>query len=142
VEQTFKLLAKTFRLSIVVASLGLAYSILMPLVSPWLFGPAYSPGVQLGQLLCIRYCFAILTCPLGLIGYNLGLVRVYWVINLLQFGAVVGINLLLIPVMGPAGAAIALIVNEFVGALCIGALIWSKVKSSAQALAAGKAEAA
>jgi len=53
----------------------------------------------------------------------LGLVGRYLVVNLVQLVAVLAINVLLMPVMGVYAAAIALLVNEVIGAILITAYI-------------------
>jgi len=90
---------------------------------PFLFGSKFSSAVLLSQLLCLRFCVAIVTCPLGVVGYSLGLVGRYLVVNLVQLVAVLAINVLLMPVMGVYAAAIALLVNEVIGAILITAYI-------------------
>ena len=128
IREAMPLLRRTFRLSLLVAGAGVVYAIAVPLLAPLLFGAGYSAAVLLGQLLCIRYCLAILTCPIGVIGYSLRLVRVYWLINLVQLVAVVGISVALLPSIGPVASALALLANEVVGAACVWAIIWTKVR--------------
>ncbi len=121
------LLKKTFRLSSIVFIGGIIYAILAPILTPYIFGRAYADAILLGQILCLRYCLAILISPIGLIGYSLGFVRIYWWINFMQMIVVIGINLLLLPKIGVIGSALALIVNEIVGGLCIGIIIKRKM---------------
>jgi len=127
VQDTLALLRKTFRLTLLVAMVGLPYAIGAPLLAPWLFGSRYAGSVLLGQLLCLRYLFSMFTCPIGIVGYNFGLVRVYWLVNLLQLIAVVVINVLLLPIYGPIGSAVALFTNDAFGFVVIGTLIWRKM---------------
>lgn len=108
------LLRKTIRISALCCVLCLAYSIFAPLVSPFLFGQKYRGTVLLGQLLCIRCSIAILVSPIGIIGYNFGLVRQYWIVNIVQFCVVCAINIVLLPRIGVMGSVIALIVNEII----------------------------
>lgn len=117
------LLKKTFLVALIIASVGAIYGIAAPLLAPWIFGEAYRSGVLIGQLLCLRSCISILICPVGVVGYSFGLVRVYWIINLFQLALVVLINLALLPRLGPLGAAIALVVNEIAGFLIAGWII-------------------
>lgn len=133
IEDKAALLRKTFRLCSMVALAAVAYAIGAPHLAPLLFGARYSGSVLLGQLLCIRYLIAILVCPLGVIGYSLGLVRMYWIVNLLQLLTVVVINVLLLPRVGPVASTIALITNEVVGFVGLGVLVRRKLGAKVQA---------
>lgn len=110
----------TFRLGFVAALFAAWYALCVPLVIPWLFGGRYEHSVLLGHLLCLRYSISFLICPLGVIGYSLGLMRVYVLNNVFQLLVVVVMNCLLLPRIGPAGSACALLINETLGALVIG----------------------
>lgn len=127
-EKALGMLKKTFKLSLLVAVAGMAYSILVPLVTPVVFGEVYRSGVTLGQVLCLRYCIAILTSPIGVIGYSLGLVRAYTLINILQLVTVVAINVLLLQKMGAMAAALSVIGNEVVGFCLLGIIIFRRLK--------------
>jgi O-antigen/teichoic acid export membrane protein len=113
------LLLRTLRLSGLLSVVTVAYSVGAPLVAGWLFGDVYAPATTLAQVLCIRYCLSILVNPLGIIGFNLGLVRLYCLLNLLQLTVVVGLNVLLLPKIGAMGAAVSLVCNEVLGALVV-----------------------
>ena len=123
------LLRKTLRLTAPAAIGALGYAAVVPLFAPALFGENYAGSVLLGQLLCLRYVLAILCAPLGVIGYSLGLVRVYWLINLLQLTIVLTINLVLLPRIGPVGSALAYLANELVGLALVGTLTWRRLAS-------------
>ncbi len=125
-EKIFELLKTTFLFSIFIAVIGVVYSILAPLLTPWLFGSAYAGGIILGQVLCIRYCISILVCPLGVIGYSFGMVKVYWWINIIQLITVLVISVWFLPLIGPLASALALIANEIVGFFLVGLIIWRK----------------
>jgi O-antigen/teichoic acid export membrane protein len=124
---TVALLRKTLRMGFLVSLAGVVYALIGPLVAPWLFGAQYASSVLLAQILCLRYCLAILYTPIGVIGYSFGLVRAYWWINLLQLVPVVVINVLLLPVYGPVGSALALIANEIVGFVLVWVLVRRKM---------------
>jgi O-antigen/teichoic acid export membrane protein len=125
IEDKISLLRRTFRKCSLAALAGLVYSAVAPLLVPLLFGARYASSVFLGQLLCGRYLLAILTCPIGLVGYSLGLVRAYWFVNLVQLIVVVTTNVVLLPRVGAVGSALALIANEVVGLAAMGMLVWS-----------------
>lgn len=126
IDEIRALMAKTFRLCGVLGILGFVYAILVPLLAPFLFGEAFNGSTLLGQVLCIRYAIAILIAPIGIIGYSLGMVRIYWMINLLQLAAVVAINVLFLPVWGPLASALALLVNELIGGSLAGTILWNR----------------
>ena len=124
------LLGRTVRLSLLVAFVALVYAVWVPQLAPALFGANYSGSILLGQLLSLRYVLAILSAPLGVIGYSLGLVRVYWLVNLLQLATVLTINLVLLPRIGAVGSAIAYLANELVGLAVVGTLTWRRLAVS------------
>lgn len=128
-EEVRALTATTVRASALLAGVGTLYAILAPLLAPVLFGEEYRQSVGLGQLLCLRYAIAFLIAPAGIIGYSLGLVRTYWLINAVQLATVTLLNVLLLPRIGAYAAAIALIVHESISLVWVGALLWRKVRS-------------
>jgi len=117
------LLKKVFGLTAMLSCFALIYSLFAPYLSSNLFGVAYEKSRLIGQVLCLRYSIAILVNPLVLIGYSFGLVRVYWIINSVQLLIVVLCMLSLLPVYGPVGAALALLIMELIGSLFIGIFI-------------------
>lgn len=121
------LLFKTLGICLLIAIGGVIYSIFMPYLIPWLFGKDYIGGIFLAQILSIRYCLAIIICPLSLIGYSFGLARLYCWVSILQLIAVVGINVLLLPTIGPLGSALAFIASELISLSIIGTTIWRKI---------------
>lgn len=112
---TRRLLGGSLQLAVVMFVGLVIYSLCAPLLIPFVFGAAYAPGVLLAQLLCLRYCIGIPCGIVSTIGYNYGLLRHYWLVNLLQLCVTVGGTLLLVPRVGAAGAAIALIACDAVG---------------------------
>jgi O-antigen/teichoic acid export membrane protein len=128
VPEAVRMLRQTFRLSVVVAALALLYALIVPLLAPSLFGAAYARSVGLGQLLSLRYAFAILICPIGVVGYSLGMVRVYWWINIIQLVAVFLVNYLFLPHFGPTASALALLANEAIGVTLAGIMIARRIR--------------
>lgn len=127
VESIKGLLKRTFIFSIPITAVCTLYAIFVPLLTPWLFGHSYAEGIFVGQLLCLRYCLAILICPLGVIGYSFGMVRIYWIINLIQLIVVVSMCIVLLPRIGMVGAALALIANELISISVVGTIMWRKM---------------
>jgi O-antigen/teichoic acid export membrane protein len=123
----FALITKTFHLCMIVAGAGAVYAIVAPGLAPMLFGARFAGTTLLGQLLCLRYCISILVCPVAVIGYSFGLVRIYTVMNLVQMAAVILFNGALIKRLGPLAPALALILNELIGATWIAAVMWMKL---------------
>jgi O-antigen/teichoic acid export membrane protein len=126
--QIKNLLVQTFRLSTLVAIAGTVYAIVVPLLAPVFFGQEFAAASTIGQVLSLRYALAILICPIGVIGYSLGMVKVYWWINSIQLVAVVTIAAWLLPTIGPMGAALALIANEVIGVLMAGTILWQRIR--------------
>jgi len=129
IAETKSMLAQTFRLSAIVAACAAAYAIVVPLLAPLLLGEAYAPSVTLGQVLSLRYALAILICPIGVIGYSFGMVRVYWWINLVQLAGVLTINILFLTRVGPMASALALITNEVIGVALAGGFILRRIRT-------------
>lgn len=128
-QGTTDLFKKTFRLSLITAALGTLYALTVPLLTPIIFGDIYISSILLAQLLCIRYCLAIMICPLGVIGYSFGMVRLYWWINIVQLITVVVVNIFLLPRLGSIGSAIALIINEIINIVIVGFIIRRKIST-------------
>lgn len=122
------LLRTTLQLSLLVTIGSLAYAFFAPFLVPYVFGPLYLTSIFLAQLLCLRYVILIATDPIALIGYNFGLVRDYVWITLIELIVVVGIDVWLLPIVGPMAAALALIAAAALGAALVGLLIWRKMK--------------
>ena len=120
-HQLLVLLRKTLGCSVLLALAMFVYAVSAPLLAPALLGRAYEDSCLIGQVLSLRYCIALLTTTLGIIGYGFGLVRVYWRINLAQIVMVFIIMWTLLPIYGPLGAAIALVANEIIGVALTGA---------------------
>lgn len=124
--KTTEIISKTFRISMLVAVFGFIYAIIAPFATPYIFGSSYSDGVFIGQILCLRYCISILICPLGVIGYSFGFIKVYWWVNIIQLIIVVAGNILLLKHYGIIAAGLSLLAMEVVGAILIAALLAKK----------------
>jgi O-antigen/teichoic acid export membrane protein len=118
-ESAINILNKTFRLSSITAGAALIYTATAPLTASFLFGASYAGSIILAQLLCLRYCISILLFHFGIIGYSLGLVKLYFWINLFQMSIVIAGNIFFLPKIGAIGAAITLLIYEIVGSLII-----------------------
>lgn len=114
-EESITMLRVSFWMGTVVATAGALYAVAFPLLAPVLFGEQYQASVLLGQVLSFRYALALLIAPIAVMGYSFGMVREYWWINIFQLVTVVGINIVLLPALGPLASALALIANEIVG---------------------------
>lgn len=129
IADTMTLLKKTVKISSVIFLFVLVYSAFAPLLIRVVYGAGYSDSVLLSSILCFRYGISILVCPIGIIGYNLGFVRIYWKVNLIQLIFVVLINVLLLPVIGVYASALALIANELTGFAASVIIIRNKIKA-------------
>lgn len=126
--ESVEMLITTFKFSVLIAVGCLIYSIFAPLTLPLIFGTAYSGGILLGVVLCFRWCISILVCPISIIGYNFGLVKVYWLVNIIQLIVFLIMNILLIPLIGPMGSAISLLITEIIGDSIVGLILWREIK--------------
>jgi O-antigen/teichoic acid export membrane protein len=127
-SETIHLLKKTLVLSAAVAFAGAIYALVAPPLAPWLFGDSFRPTVLLGQLLSLRFCLAIVICPVGVIGYAFGLVRVYWVINLAQLIVTVVLNAAFLSLYGPIVSALVLILDDVIASFTVSFLVFQKIK--------------
>ena len=109
-----------------VAAASLLYALFVPLLAPFIFGEAYRQSVRLAQILSFGQCVAILFNPLGVIGYSIGMARVYWIVNLFQLCLVFTMLVVLLPVYGTVGAAVTFVVSTVVGSLIVGAILLRK----------------
>jgi O-antigen/teichoic acid export membrane protein len=128
-DQIRPLLRKTFVASGAMAALSAAYSLSAPLLTGLLFGREYAAATVLAQVLCLRYCVSMVSNPVGIVGFSLGLARVYWIVNFIQFAAVAAVNVVMLPRMGPMASAMALIANELLGAAAVGILVLRRWKA-------------
>ena len=114
-RESLKLFRRTLKMTALVAALATAYALLAPIMASLLFGTAYAESRLIGQILCLRYVTAFLASPLMIVGYSFGLVRVYWLVHLVQMVMVVSIMWVFLPVYGSVAASIALLTMELVG---------------------------
>lgn len=127
-DRILELFRKSLIVSIPSFVFAFIYSMSIPLLLPLFFGNRFSTGIQVGQLLCLRYSISLLYVPMFIIGYALGMAKSYWIINIIQFLVVLFVNLLLLPRIGVKGAAIALICYEMVGGILVTILIFRKIR--------------
>lgn len=132
VEELRAMLVRAFRLTAFASLACVAYAVVAPLLAPRVFGAPYAPATLLAQVLCLRFCAALLSCPASVAGYSLGLVRVYWVISGLQLAVVLTLNLLLLPRIGALAAPIALLVQDVLGAGLVWSLVWRRMRPDAK----------
>jgi O-antigen/teichoic acid export membrane protein len=122
------LLRRAMLLTIVTVIGALFYAVFAPLLMPFVFGATYASGILVAQLLCLGFCIYLLTTPIGVIGYNFGVVRISWLINLFELVIIVTVLIWLLPIIGPLGAALAFVVAAIFGSLCGGIFLWSKMR--------------
>ncbi|OGS01918.1 MAG: hypothetical protein A2V88_13680 [Elusimicrobia bacterium RBG_16_66_12] len=120
------LVRKTLKASVVVAMMGGVYAIIVPFVVTLLFGSQYHASGGLARIIVFGYCVACLANPIGVVGYSIGLARVYWIVNLFQMALVVAMLVLLLPHYGALGAAWAFLINTLSGGLINGMLVWRR----------------
>ena len=128
--ETRALARRTFKASLLMAALGSLYSFLGPVVIPVVFGLAYRSSVHIAQLLCLAYSLSLIYQPIAQIGYNLGLVRVYWISNVVQLVTTALTLLILLPRVGVLAGAIACLASTVLGGSLIGYLTWIRLRAS------------
>ncbi len=105
---------------------GTVYAFTVPLLAPMLFGPAFGRSVLLGQVLSPGYCVAILANPLGLVGYALGLARIYLADQPCSTRCGRCYASLALAAVAPLGAALAFVANAFSGGAIQGVVLWRR----------------
>ena len=99
-----------------IAALGavpiVAYSLAAPLIAPALFGAQYRASIPVAQVLCLRYTIALLGTVIITAGYNLGMGRIYPVMNVGRILVLGLAGVLLAPSLGPLAMAIGMLVSE------------------------------
>ena len=125
------LLRSSMLLTIVAVVAGLFYAVFAPLLMPFVFGAGYASGILVAQLLCLGWCVWIFTLPIGLVGYNFGVVRISWLINVGELAINVAINVWLLPIIGPLAAASAFVISAIFGLAGNGIFVWNKMRQFA-----------
>ena len=105
---------RIFHLSLFAVVPLIIYSIFVPLFTPYLFGQEYTSVVLLAQLNCLMYVIILFVNPLGAIGYSLGLVKLYFLMNITQLVIFIFINILLLPKIGFYAPVAALAINSII----------------------------
>ena len=124
-----RLLLRTFRLAAGAAAAVVLYAGIVPMLAPLIFGSVYSASVAPAQILCLGYAVAILSCPVGVVGYSFGMVRVYWIINLVQLAVVAIALIVLLPRLGVCGAAWSFLANATTGGVIVGIVLWRRLRT-------------
>jgi O-antigen/teichoic acid export membrane protein len=122
------LLRSAMLLTIVTVIGALFYAVFAPLLMPFVFGAGYANGILVAQLLCLGWCIYLLSLPIGLVGYNFGVVRISWLINVVVLLIIIAINVRLLPIIGPLAAASAFIISTTFSAAFNGIFVWNKMK--------------
>jgi Membrane protein involved in the export of O-antigen and teichoic acid len=107
---------------------GLFYAVFAPLLMPLVFGAAYASGIPVARLLCFGWCIYLLGLPIGLVGYNFGVVRISWLINLVSLIIIITVNVWLLPIIGPLAAASAFVIATIFGTMCNGIFLWNRMR--------------
>jgi len=99
---------------------------------PKVIFPNHAAAVtSLAIALCIRYILAILITPAAVVGYALGMSRVYVLVNSLQLAVIFTMNSALISHYGLYAPAMALIASEMISISIIWPLLRKRVRSLA-----------
>jgi O-antigen/teichoic acid export membrane protein len=127
-KENTDLLRRAILLTIVTVIGALFYAVFAPLLMPLVFGAGYASGIPIAQLLCLGWCVYLLTQPINLVGFNFGVVRISWLINLVVLIIIVTVNVWLLPIIGLLAAASAFFLAQIVSGACSGIFLWSRMK--------------
>jgi O-antigen/teichoic acid export membrane protein len=125
------LLRRAMLLATVAVIGALFYAVFAPLLMPFVFGAGYASGILIAQLLCLGWCFYLFALPICFVGYNFGVVRISWLINVVELIIIIIINFWLLPVIGPLAAASAFVMSAIFDAAGNGIFLWSKMRQVA-----------
>lgn len=99
---------------------------------PALIFPANATVIQgLALTLCARYVLAMLITPVAVVGYAIGMSRIYVIVNTLQLISIFLINYYFMDSLGLYAPALSLIVSELISV----AIIWPVMRSRVRTLA-------
>jgi O-antigen/teichoic acid export membrane protein len=124
------LLRRAMLLTIITVIGALFYAVFAPLLMPFVFGAGYASGILVARLLCFGWCIYLFAVPIGLVGYNFGVVRFSWLINLAQLIIIITINVWLLPIIGALAAASAFVIATTAGSVWDGLFLWSRMRQS------------
>ena len=110
---------------------ALFYAVFAPLLIPFVFGAGYAGGIPVAELICFGWCIYLFTVPIGLIGYNFGVVRISWLINVVVLITIIAINVWLLPIIGPLAAASAFVISTAFSAAANGIFVWNRMRQFA-----------
>lgn len=119
---------KMFKINFLLFFGAFIYSFFAPYFIPCIFGSQYTGGIFVAQLLSVKYALNFLIYSILSLGYNLGIVKYYWIINLLQLFFVVLINLIFLPIIGITASAFAQIIVEIINIIFITNFVLNKIK--------------
>jgi O-antigen/teichoic acid export membrane protein len=122
------LLRRAMLLTIVTVIGALFYAVFAPLLMPFVFGAGYASGILIARLLCLGWCVTLFALPIGLVGYNFGVVRISWLINVVVLTIIITVNVWLLPIIGPLAAASAFVISAIFGAASNGIFLWSRMR--------------
>jgi O-antigen/teichoic acid export membrane protein len=118
---------KTARAGLLLAIMGIVYAFTVPLCTTFVFGERYASSASLATILCIGHALAFLANPVAVVGYALGLARLYWITNIAQLVLVAVMLSLLLPTYGATGAALTFVASTLLGGLVNGLLVWKRL---------------
>lgn len=123
------LIKRTLVISILCAIPLTVYALAGPVLIPILFGNQYRPAMIPAEILGIRYIVDILVCPLGIVGYNLGMVKLFPFINLVQMIVMVCLSLVFLRTYGAAAVAFGILLADVVGLVISTAVLYRRINT-------------
>ena len=122
-NQTKTYLFKAFKLSLGIAVLVLFLNPLFPWLINLIFGSSYITAIAPARILTIGFAFFIIGAPLvAHLIYSVNKTKTFFLVNIAQLILLVSLNLVLIPIYGASGSALALtltyiLINSYLGFL-------------------------
>ena len=131
------LLRRTVKICVVAFAAAALYAAIVPPLAPVFFGIRYSSSVHVAQLLCLHQAISIIAAPLNTIGFGFGLARQYVWVNVVQFAVICAVDVMLVPHLGPVGAAVGWIAADLTGLVASVLFLKRCVNTPATPAAAG-----
>lgn len=120
---------KTVQVSMLLMLPAFIYMFLL-LWLPTLVFPRYANIISgLAIALCFRYVIAMLITPAAVVGYTIGMSRIYVLVNFLQLIIIIAINFYFIDRLGMYAPALSLIASELISVLIIWPLMFMRVRN-------------
>lgn len=128
-QELRNLFRRTLAMSALLAIPAAIYSLVGPVLIPILFGVKYEAGVLPAQLLGLRYVIDIIVCPVGIVGYGFGMVKIYPLINFAQMLVMVILSVSLLKSYGAVAVALGILLADLLGMILSALILYKRMKA-------------